>query len=192
MVSHLRRMHKKSAKEAVEISKLNRAVKAGVVQKNHPFPCPVQGCNAHAVCVDLHLRNTHELDKNGEEHPGANSSEYVVIYLLYLCSMIDTMTKLHWPDRWRELRRRKMQKRHPRKQKNRFQNNRERHPNQQKFAEKNRRHPRPRHQTKARHQKAHHRTKISRRRPLSTSCWHRQRSHRRKCGQKRTLTPSKG
>ena len=73
----------------------------------------MQGCNAHVVRVDLHLRSAHKLDKNGQEyevgllrivtidlsfseHPGANSSEYVVIYLLHLCSMIDTVMKLHW------------------------------------------------------------------------------------------------
>lgn len=36
------------------------------------------------------------------EHPGANSSEYVVIYLLHLCSMIDTMRKSRWRDRLEE------------------------------------------------------------------------------------------
>ena len=41
MVSHLRRMHNESSEETVQISKLNWAVKAGVIQKNKPLPCPV-------------------------------------------------------------------------------------------------------------------------------------------------------
>ena len=68
MPSHLRIMHKKSSKEAVQLSKVTRAVKAGVQQKNKPLPCPVEGCTALVVRVDLHLRNIHKLDKDGNEY----------------------------------------------------------------------------------------------------------------------------
>ena len=68
MVSHLKTVHKKSAKEAVTISKLNRAVKKGTIQKNKPFTCPVPGCSAHVVRVDLHLRRIHKLDRHGEDY----------------------------------------------------------------------------------------------------------------------------
>ena len=63
MVSHLKKMRKKSAKEAVDMSKLTRAVKSGVTQQNKPLPCPVEGCTALMVRVDIHLRNIHKLDK---------------------------------------------------------------------------------------------------------------------------------
>ena len=65
MTSHLRRVHKMSADEAVELSKCNSAVKSGVVQRNTPLVCPVEGCTAMVVRVDLHLCNQHKLDKDG-------------------------------------------------------------------------------------------------------------------------------
>ena len=68
MTAHLRRIHKISADEAVKLSKCNRAVKSGVIQKNTPVACPVKGCTAMVVRVDLHLRNQHKLDKDGEDY----------------------------------------------------------------------------------------------------------------------------
>ena len=68
MVSNLKTVHKKSAQEAVKILKLNRAVKKGTIQKNKPFTCPVQGCSALVVRVDLHLRRIHNLDRQGEDY----------------------------------------------------------------------------------------------------------------------------
>ena len=68
MPSHLRIVHKKSSKEAVELSKVTRAVKSGVMQKNKPLPCPVEGCTALVVRVDLHLRNIHKLNKDGDKY----------------------------------------------------------------------------------------------------------------------------
>ena len=63
MVSHLKKMHKKSAKEAVGMSKLTRAVESGVTQQNKPLPCQVEGSTALMVRVDIHLKNIHKLDK---------------------------------------------------------------------------------------------------------------------------------
>ena len=48
------------------MSKVTRAVKSGVHQKNKAVLCPVEGCTSLAVRVDLHLRHIHKLDKNGD------------------------------------------------------------------------------------------------------------------------------
>ena len=50
------------------MSKLTRAVRSGVKQNNKPMLCPVEGCTSLVVRVDLHLRNIHKLDKNGEDY----------------------------------------------------------------------------------------------------------------------------
>jgi hypothetical protein len=45
LTQHLKTVHEKSRKEALEISALNRAVREGVEQKRKPLSCPVQGCS---------------------------------------------------------------------------------------------------------------------------------------------------
>ena len=68
MTDHLKTIHHKTASEAVLMSKCNRAVKLGVVQKNKPVACPVPGCSSLVVRVNQHLRNIHKMDKNDEEY----------------------------------------------------------------------------------------------------------------------------
>lgn len=68
MTDHLKTMHNKTASEAVQLSKCNRSVKLGVVQKNKPVACPVPGCSSFVVRVNQHLRTMHKMDKNDEDY----------------------------------------------------------------------------------------------------------------------------
>ena len=68
MTDHLKTVHKKTASEAVQLSKCHRAVKAGVTQTRKPIACPVPGCSSLVVLVDLHLRNVHKMNKEDEDY----------------------------------------------------------------------------------------------------------------------------